>query len=93
MQGTAAEKIPGGKLVRVKVDYGNSINDVKITGDFFLHPEESITKIESCLRGIDRNLEQNVIVEKIKNVVDSNGIILVGITEDAIAKTLKEAMK
>ena len=93
MQGTATEKVHGGKLVRVSVDYGRSINYAKITGDFFMHPEESITDIENCLRGIDRDAQQEHIAKKIKEVVLSNGIVLVGVTEDAIARVVKEAMK
>ena len=42
MHGEATEKVPGGKLLRIKVDYEDKINTVVITGDFFAHPEECI---------------------------------------------------
>ncbi len=93
MKGVAEEKIPGGKLVRIKVDYDSVVNDVKVTGDFFLHPEESVAEIENCLRSIKRDAEENFIAEKIKQVVNSKGIILIGVNEDAIARVLKAAMK
>ena len=36
-------KVAGGKLVQVKLTPKNDkIQDIQITGDFFLHPEEMI---------------------------------------------------
>jgi lipoate-protein ligase A len=45
-------KVPNGKLVRVsaKVE-GDKIVSARITGDFFLHPEESIFELERALIG------------------------------------------
>lgn len=93
LKGWAEEKVPGGKLVRIKVDYDSVVNDVKITGDFFLHPEEGLAEIEGCLRGIDVNAEQDAIAERIRQVVSSRGMTLIGLNEDALARILKEAMK
>lgn len=93
MKGQAEEKVPGGKLVRIKVGYDSVVNYVKITGDFFLHPEEGLAEIEGCLRGIDRNAEQSTIAERVRQVVSSRDIILIGLNEDALARILKEAMK
>lgn len=93
LQGVATEKVPGGKLVRAKVDYGYSVNSVEITGDFFMHPEEKLMEIENSLRGIDREMTQEKMAERIKQAVDSHGIILVGVTEDAIARVVRAAIK
>ena len=39
----AEYKVPKGKLVRVHLRINdNKIQNIKLTGDFFLHPEESI---------------------------------------------------
>jgi lipoate-protein ligase A len=45
-------KVPNGKLVRVsaKVE-DDKIMSVRITGDFFLHPEERIFELEKALAG------------------------------------------
>jgi len=42
------EKIPEGKLLRVKVELSDKteILKVQITGDFFIHPEEKLKLIE-----------------------------------------------
>ena len=42
-------KVPNGKLLKVSLDYDevdNSIEQIRITGDFFAYPEESIELIE-----------------------------------------------
>lgn len=91
--GRAAEKIHGGKLVKAEVDFAHSVNSVKITGDFFLHPEESIEKIERCMRGMDSDLTQEKVADMVKRTVESHGIILFGVTEDAIARVVKQAME
>lgn len=50
--GKAEYKVKGGKLIRIKLDKeGNKIEGVKITGDFFLHPEEVIEELERSLKG------------------------------------------
>jgi lipoate-protein ligase A len=93
MQGVATEKVPGGKLLRIKVDYGERINDVKITGDFFIHPEESVAFIEKCLIGTAANEEQKKIEDFIAKITSERKIELIGIDAAAIARVLKVAMK
>jgi hypothetical protein len=49
---TGDYKALGGKLVRVKiVESSGIIRRTQITGDFFLLPEESLTRLEQALRG------------------------------------------
>ena len=43
-------KIPEGKLVKIELETtDNKIKKIKITGDFFLYPEEIISKLEKSL--------------------------------------------
>ncbi len=47
-------KVPGGKLLRVRfVLEEEKIASIRFTGDFFLHPEESIEELEEKLRGVE----------------------------------------
>jgi lipoate-protein ligase A len=47
---SADYKAPGGKLVRVRLkEEQGQIQSIKITGDFFLIPEESLGKLEKML--------------------------------------------
>jgi len=50
--GKASRKVPGGKLIRIKVVFSDIIESVQITGDFFLHPEDSLLKIEEAITKI-----------------------------------------
>ena len=92
MEGVAAEKVTGGKLVRVKVNYDDVIHDIKIYGDFFLHPEDAIEDIEKSLIGVKSNADESMISSIISEVVDVKGIELIGITPEAVAKVVKKAM-
>ena len=46
-------KVPDGKLVSAEIEEdGARLVNVKITGDFFMHPEEAIMALEGDLKGI-----------------------------------------
>lgn len=93
MKGEATQKVPGGKLVRVKIDFDGKIRKLQITGDFFLHPEECIRDIENSLTGVDINLQHNAIVDSIQNVLTSKNAELIGMDSETIAKTLEMAIE
>jgi len=89
MRKRAVYKIPGGKMVRVALKWEeNLIKDIKITGDFFLYPEEGINFLEDSLR----NVRLEDALEKIKNVVKSNNLTLFGLTPEGIVETIKLAI-
>ncbi|MBI4009717.1 MAG: lipoate--protein ligase family protein [Candidatus Aenigmarchaeota archaeon] len=92
MDGVASEKVAGGKLVRVKVNYDNVINSINIYGDFFLHPEDAIEDIERSLIGLKTDVDESLIAGIISEVVEVKGIQLIGITPEAISKAVKKAM-
>ncbi|MBS3760850.1 hypothetical protein [Halodesulfurarchaeum sp.] len=51
MQATESVKVPDGKLVRVEVTYDDTIEDIEITGDFFLEPPEALADLEAAIEG------------------------------------------
>jgi lipoate---protein ligase len=89
MKKTITEKVPGGKLVRVKVDFGEKINSLQITGDFFLHPEDMIEEIEKGLVGCSVGDE---LQEKIQQVISQHNIELIGFSAEDIARLVKKAV-
>lgn len=93
MKGRASRKVEGGKLLKVNVETGYIIENVKITGDFFLHPEESIEDIENAVLNCHMSDSEGMICEQIKKVVKDKNIQLVGITSEAIASVVKEAFR
>lgn len=93
MIGQAEEKIKGGKLLRIKVDYDKKINSAHITGDFFLHPEDSVNQIEALIAGTPVADGEKAIADKIKSYAKTQEIQMIGIDADAIARVVKAAMK
>ncbi len=62
---TVDYKVPGGKLLRIQVEFnGSKILLCRIFGDFFMHPEEKILNLEQFLVGQDiTQLSQDAIAE------------------------------
>ena len=55
------------KLIKISMSYDdkkNVIDSIKITGDFFIHPEETIEILESNL--VDTKLERNEVSKKVE---------------------------
>jgi len=88
-----SEKVAGGKLVRLELEHdGSRITQAKITGDFFMHPEDSIVELENTLVGMDMNASEAEITAKLSSVINSNSIELVGFSAETIARLAKSAM-
>ena len=93
MKGRAVQKVEAGKLLKISVEFDDVIDDVKITGDFFLHPEESIKDLEKNLFGLKSNADESSIISILNDVIEEKNIQLIGITSEAIAKTIRKAMQ
>jgi hypothetical protein len=77
MIGRSEIKVTGGKLIRVQctVDRG-VVENVVITGDFFLHPEDGI-----------QELEKELVMLRARG----KGYVLVGAAPEDFAKAVVEA--
>ena len=83
----AIYKVPGGKLLKVFVRLdGSSLSEVKITGDFFIYPEESIDTLESAVRGM--KLEKTPLLDALNACVETEDLELFGVTTESIVHTL-----
>ena len=85
-------KVPGGKLV--KVDFAverNRLQDVVVSGDFFLYPEETLEDIRSALEGLDAGTGEDGIAERIREALDDNAELL-GTSPEAIAVAVRRAL-
>ena len=92
MHGSAKLKVQGGKLVGGKLEYGEEIEEVRIVGDFFMHPEEAMEDIERSLVGVGVGEDERRIAGIVAKVVKDKRITMVGITPEAIARVLKMAV-
>ena|SRR3989338_4347317 len=93
MHGASLEKVEGGKLVRVAIDFDAKISHIAITGDFFLHPEEEISAIEQSLIGQPSGKEPGFYASIIERVVEAKGIQMIGINTEAIARLVVVSMR
>ena len=85
--GKAQYKVEGGKLIKVQLKLeDDKIKEAKITGDFFLHPEELIDELEKKLEGSELNEE--VLSDYIKAFIIKNKVVLLGVTPEDFAKCI-----
>lgn len=82
-----------GKLLRLDVIYTDHIESLKITGDFFLHPEETLDEIVSELTGVAVPIQKDILLRKIRYILDSHEAEMIGITVEDIVNTLEEAIQ
>ncbi|MDZ4159256.1 MAG: hypothetical protein U1B80_05630 [Anaerolineaceae bacterium] len=90
--GTSSLKVSGGKMVRIDIRYADCLIEVKLTGDFFLHPEETITAIEDAMTGARLPLDKPSLLNKINAVLLENQAQLIGATPEDVITVLEEAL-
>ena len=93
MKGEAMEKVPGGKLLRIKTVYDKNIKNVQITGDFFAHPEDCINKIEELLTNLELEFDHEDTIKLLTNFVKDNKYELLGINPEAVVRVFKQTLK
>ncbi len=86
MEAKSIYKVPEGKLLKISLEFNDVIKKVRITGDYFLYPEEENESIEKCLVGKEFNKEN--LVDEIKKTVQERKIELFGLTPEAIVEAI-----
>lgn len=83
-------KGPGGKLIRIRLgEEQDQIRSIKITGDFFLVPEESLGKLETMLVDAPmRETELRVLVDRFFHATKAQGL---GVSSDDLVKAILSA--
>lgn len=85
--GKAQIKVEGGKLVKVQLESeGDRIREVRITGDFFLHPEEMIDDLEKTLKG--SKLDEDALADCVKAFIKKHEAVLLGVAPGDFAKCI-----
>ncbi len=85
--GKAQYKVEGGKLVKAEITTkDNKIIKVKITGDFFLHPEEIIDGLENAVEGAV--LHEQVLTNRIRTFIKKSEAVLIGASPEDFAKCI-----
>ena len=94
-------KVPGGKLVAVDVSViDNRLADVRVSGDFFLDPDEALPVIDRALGGVGIDTEVGELVARIDadlTRAHAEGILgvpvtMVGFDSRAVAIAVRRAL-
>ncbi|MDI9644675.1 MAG: lipoate protein ligase C-terminal domain-containing protein [Candidatus Verstraetearchaeota archaeon] len=88
MERSVARKFRDGKMVKVWVKSdGGSIKEIRITGDFFAHPEEGIELIERELRDVK--------IVEVRRALESasGGITLIGVSIEDLIDMIEECLE
>lgn len=84
-------KVKKGKLLKCALTLKHGkIHDIKLTGDFFMYPEEKIEALENTLRGRDIHDEA---IHKAIDTFFSEGITTFGASKEDFFKVVMLAIK
>lgn len=86
----AIYKVPNGKLLKIFLeDTSGKIGSIKITGDFFLYPEENVEKLEATLIGCD--LDKEKLTAKINEFLAMTPTTFFGLDAESLVITILSA--
>lgn len=85
-------KTPGGKLVIVDFEIvGQRLSDVRVTGDFFVYPEESFPALQESLEGMSVDTSESAISERVRVAIPDDTELL-GTSPQGIAIAIRRAL-
>jgi lipoate-protein ligase A len=86
----AVMKEKGEKLLRLSLDVERDvIRSARLSGDFFIHPEEGAGAIEERLAGLP--MDETKILAAVRAVVAERSLDLIGLSPETIARAVVNA--
>jgi lipoate-protein ligase A len=86
----AIRKFSGGKMLKVTVRSENRIiKEIRVTGDFFVHPEEALEMMEEALKGVPITAIPQILERRMKE----GGITVVGFKLDDLINMIEACTK
>lgn len=89
----AKQKVKEGKVVKVEIECNELIRNVRITGDFFIHPEDILDEIEKSIISLERSASIETITSNIRSRIADRDVRMIGISPESIALLISEALK
>lgn len=84
-------KVPGGKLVAAEVQVeGGVMGAVRVSGDFFLEPDDALPRIDAALTGLPDDADLSTLTAVVTDAVGSADMI--GFTPEAVAFAVRRAL-
>lgn len=83
-------KVPGGKLVAADVEIADGVmREVRISGDFFLEPDEALERIDAALTGLPQDADVATLTAAVSAAVGQAEMI--GFNPEAVAIAVRRA--
>lgn len=82
-------KVPQGKLLKISLAYDQptrTIHQVRITGDFFVYPEEAVEILEQALE--DTIFERDHLMTKIGTIIRTQKIQFIGVDPEGLTQAI-----
>ncbi len=84
-------KVPDGKLVVIDLEVrGDRLNQVELSGDFFLLPEDAVWKLMAALEGAPVDASAEDLSSRVREA--AGDAELVGITPEGVAIAVRRAL-
>jgi len=91
MKGKAEEHLPGGRLLQIKLEYGDFINNAELSGNIEFDPPEAASEIERCLLDIEIVSSEDGIANIIEDTLHLHHARMHGASAHDIARLVKKA--
>jgi lipoate-protein ligase A len=86
-------KMPGGKLVVVDLDVRDGrLAGVRLSGDFFLEPDEALRAIDRALDGQPAATAAAALADAVRAALPA-GTAMYGISPEAVAEAVRRALQ
>jgi Lipoate-protein ligase A len=86
-------KVPGGKLVVVDLDVVDGmLANVRLSGDFFLEPDDALPAIDAALTGLPVGSDARSIAAAVTAALPE-GAVLLGFSAEAVATAVRRALQ
>lgn len=84
-------KVPGGKLVVVDFDVEDGrISQFRLSGDFFLEPDEALADIDAALNGLSADSDARALGAAVRAALPDDAVML-GFSPEAVATAVRRA--
>jgi len=85
-------KVPGGKLVVVDLDVVDErLANVRLSGDFFLEPDDALPAIDAALTGLASDADGKTIAAAVQAALP-DGAVMLGFSPEAVATAVRRAL-
>ncbi|MTD15405.1 lipoate--protein ligase family protein [Nakamurella sp. YIM 132087] len=85
-------KVPGGKLVVADLAVEDDrLTGVRISGDFFLEPDEALEELTAALQGRPADTDADALAAAVRRAIGP-GVTMVGFTPESVAIAVRRAL-